>query len=378
MLLSNHETQDVLVAADKTALEDAQTALVAGLLDVAKARTDEVLLSCPTSWEAHFLAGKIAVAAKDCDSAVWHAFVTLAYLPDQSLADRVLQEIIDPVEENAESSVTKHLVHGLVAGLGGKLDQALQEFRQSLAKAEAREDRIRALQFLVLITSEMGSNEASLGYADELVKSDPDNYLARLWRSDLLFQLGRDDEAFAERDEAHRLLEAFEDAARMELGHAVTEYETPQLTKGDLRLWLTESTNPRLAPMRAMLLAFPGKSNLWAFLVDQLFSFDDIFGPSVYLLDAQLLEQIVADAVAAKNEKVLIALPHEMRNPFGAQDAPMATSVMLHKVRRICTHLFFLNWSRLWIPTLVRRWCSCSTPRASRYGRASCGKRATI
>jgi hypothetical protein len=80
-----------------------------------------------------------------------------------------------------------------------------------------------------------------------------------------------------------------------------------------------------------MLLAYPGKSNLWLSLVDQLFSFDDIFGSSNSLLDAQLLEQIVAEAVVAKRVKESIPLPHPMRNPFGAEDAEMAVSVVVQK-----------------------------------------------
>jgi tetratricopeptide (TPR) repeat protein len=332
MSVASEETEVVAAFDEQAGLERARAALAEGQFDVAKVHTDEVLLACPTSWEAHFLAGKVAVAAKDYDAAVWHAFMTLAYVPEQSFSERVLAEIIDPMEGEVQGSVTKHLLHGLVAGMDGKLDQALQEFRQSLAKAEAREDRIRALQFLVLVTGEMGSNEASLGYADELIKSDPDNYLARLWRSDLLYEMQRYEEASAERDEAHRLLEAFEDAARMELGHAVSTFEKPEvLTKGNLRKWLTHSTSPHLAPMRAMLLAYPGKSNLWLSLVDQLFSFDDIFGSSNSLLDAQLLEQIVAEAVVAKRVKESIPLPHPMRNPFGAEDAEMAVSVVVQK-----------------------------------------------
>ncbi len=353
MLMASHEFEGV-TPEQNTALEQARAALAAGQFELAKTRTDEVLLASPTSWEAHFLAGKVAVAAKDCDNAVWHAFLTLVYIPEQSFADRVLLEIVDPVEEIAPGGVTKHLLHGLVAGMNGKLDLALQEFRESLAKAEARADRIRALQFLVLITSELGSHEASLGYAEELVKSDPDNYLAHLWRSDALFQLKRFEEAYVEREEANRLLEAFEDAAHMELGHAVTAHEMPQqLTKGDLRHWLTESTAANLAPMRAMLLANPGKSSIWCFLVDQLFHFDDIFGPSQSLLDAQLLEQVVSDAVSAKRIKESIPLPHPIRNPFGAEDAELATSLTIDKImesnaRPALVQLFDAGGNALW------------------------------
>ncbi len=46
----------------------------------------------------------------------------------------------------------------------------------------------------------------------------------------------------------------------------------------DLRQWLTDSTLTNLAPLRAVIVADPGHSNQWTFLVDQLFSFDKIFG----------------------------------------------------------------------------------------------------
>jgi hypothetical protein len=45
-----------------------------------------------------------------------------------------------------------------------------------------------------------------------------------------------------------------------------------------LRQWLTDSTAAGLAPLRAVIVADPGKTNQWTFLVDQLFSFDKIFG----------------------------------------------------------------------------------------------------
>ncbi len=267
---------------------------------------------------------------------MWHAFIALAYNSDggQLFADRVRLEIIDPVNDNTDVAVTKDAVRGLMAGMRGHLEDALTHFRKSLIEATHRDERIRALQFLVLTTSEMGALAASLGYTDELIKYDPGNYLARLWRSDLLESLGDAKEAKVERDEAHRLLETFEDAARMELGHTETFIDVaPQLEgKGDLRAWLENCTSPILAPLRGLLMVDPGTSNLWSFLCDQIFGFDDIFGPSQSLQDAALLEETVASAVKSERLEEPIQLPRAIRHPFAADGTELVTTVVVEKV----------------------------------------------
>ncbi len=55
----------------------------------------------------------------------------------------------------------------------GSLDKALECFRQSLGAAKLREERMRALNFLVVTALEMNGTEAALGYANELVAYDP-------------------------------------------------------------------------------------------------------------------------------------------------------------------------------------------------------------
>jgi hypothetical protein len=52
---------------------------------------------------------------------------------------------------------------------------------------------------------------------------EKENYIARLWKSEILNLLGRDEEAAIEQGEANRLLEEFENATRMEMGKAVPE-----------------------------------------------------------------------------------------------------------------------------------------------------------
>jgi hypothetical protein len=79
---------------------------------------------------------------------------------DGKLAPRIGSEIIDPSQRAAERDTTRHLLKGLLAGLGGNLEHGLEHFRKSFASAHVREDRIRALQFLVLTALELTSFEA--------------------------------------------------------------------------------------------------------------------------------------------------------------------------------------------------------------------------
>lgn len=247
-------------------------------------------------------------------------------------------QIVDAASEQDCSAPTKVLIHGLVAGNCGDLEQALLDFRNGLKIALRRDERIRALQFLVLTTSELKQYEASLGYADELLAFDPDNYMPHLWRSDILRLLGRHDEAEKEHEEAHRLLESLEDDARKGAAHVDVDDLRTSMEKGDLRSWITESTSPVLAPLRALLVANPGQSNHWEYLVDQvqqqwarrcarrrvlacvlthpraqLFQLDVIFGPSQFVLDAQLLEEAIGTAVSEKRLEVRRTRTHAAR-----------------------------------------------------------------
>jgi tetratricopeptide (TPR) repeat protein len=84
------------------------------------------------------------------------------------------------------------MIEGLIAGLQGDLEGALEHFRKSLVNAKHREDKIRAYQFLTLTTSELEMNEAALGFCTELVEYVPEDSHAHAWRADILALLGRD------------------------------------------------------------------------------------------------------------------------------------------------------------------------------------------
>ncbi len=151
----------------------AESLLASGNADQCRVLVDELLLHSPTCALVHLVAGKLEASCNRAEGASWHALMALRYSEQNEAFDRrVHDEIIDPAFASADRATTRHLLHGLSAGLNGKLEDALGCFRKSLAEAKLREERIRALQFLVLTALELQSFEAALGYVNELVEYD--------------------------------------------------------------------------------------------------------------------------------------------------------------------------------------------------------------
>lgn len=309
-----------------------------GQLDIAKKELDAFLVEQPMNPYVHLLLGKVCMLEARYDEAAWHILITMVYgkrsvYMDEGFPQRVLVEVFEPLYKITHTTMPP-CVKGLMNHINGEREKALEAFRDSLVEAKTREAKIRALGFLALTCWELGSWEAAIGYCTKLLEFDPDNVLAYMWRMELEFLSGdkeasMKDFAVAKEKLAQNTTQRIERAKQQTVMHHVPPED---LDKGDLRQWILESRSPLLAPVRAYLVGSPGESSLWYYLRDELFRFDEIFGPSAATRDARMLADAVAKAVSENRRKEQIALGHPIRHPFGGPETPLVCGFVVQKI----------------------------------------------
>ena len=290
-------------------LEAAKMALVAERYEEASQVVQTVLAVNPVHGEANYIAGRIAIARKEWDQALWFAFAAMSC---EHCSESIERDIIEVVHEKANRETTRDMVHGIMAGFRGDMHEALRLFQLALAHSSKREDKIRAIQFLCLTAQGLEKTDAAIGFAKKLQEYDPQSYIAHVWLSDLYALKGDHEASEKEANAARDLLISAETAA----ASVSVPKQLDQLPHLDLRRLIENSDAPLLAPFRAFLVSNPGNSNLWEIIRDELFGFDQIFGVSEPLMRAKSLSLQVQKAVEKEQVKTRIKLEHPMPNPF--------------------------------------------------------------